>query len=148
MLQTNWLLVPSMLGTRFPGLKSVITSPAVMTRAVLSRMWVSLTSQNVPIRWVSRSVGIIPHHQLAFWLSPFQRNSFLPWTWLCHCSNGLLDSYIGQTVFSSAIIINHLKIKSLRLEIELNGSSHLPHMDKAGFQLLCQKNHRHGGTDL
>lgn len=147
MSQTNWLLVPSMLGTRFPGLKSAITSPAVMTRAVLSRMWVSLTSQNVPIWWVSCQLVISLHHQLAFWLSPFQRNSFLPLTWLCHCSSGLLDSYIGQTVFSS-IIINHLKIKFLRLEIKLNGSSHLPHMDKTGFKLLCQKNHRHGGTDL
>ena len=34
----NWRLVPSMLAVRFLGLKSVITSQAVMTKAVLSRV--------------------------------------------------------------------------------------------------------------
>ncbi|OWK16618.1 hypothetical protein Celaphus_00011395 [Cervus elaphus hippelaphus] len=38
MSQTNWRLVPSMLAIRFLGLKSVIISRAVMTKAVLSRM--------------------------------------------------------------------------------------------------------------
>lgn len=38
MLQTNWLLVPSMLATRFLGQKSVIISQTVMIKVVLSRM--------------------------------------------------------------------------------------------------------------
>lgn len=42
MLRTNWLLVPSMLATGFFMLKLLIISQAVVTRIVLSSMWVSL----------------------------------------------------------------------------------------------------------
>ncbi|KAL0611752.1 hypothetical protein AAY473_018378 [Plecturocebus cupreus] len=38
MLQANWLLVPSMLATRFLELKLVIISQAVMTEVVLSKI--------------------------------------------------------------------------------------------------------------